>query len=609
MNSTFAGKLKQVFSLDLRSLALFRIGLAWVILTDLILRFGDISIFYSGEGVLPRQVLTEKLLNPWYWSVYLISDRPIVQTLVFAVAILLAFLLLIGYRTRLVIIAVWAMTISLHNRNPALLFAGDDALRAILFWAMFLPLGAAYSVDRALNSSQKPLPKSFCSVATAALMIQLCFIYIFSAFFKHQSPLWSSEGSAVYYALNFDQYATVFDPLLLNLGGLLTPLTFFVLWLEWLAPLIIFIPFRNNFFRCFTIVLFILLHLGFGLFFEIGIFPLLCIFTWLAFLPSSVWDGLARKTATRQRSNLRIYYHHPRDFGSKILHLLTTFLVLPETSLVLTQEPGEHFWFVEDWQQNQYYQWEAVVYLVSLSPLWGFVAFFLRFPPLMSLGKHIYHLFASQPRFVALSTAPLQYRPLIVASSPIINFLSLFLLFLVTIWNFRSFASSHFFVNRPNKTVTLIKRVTNSKTMQNLDWLSRITRLDQSWSIFAPNPPRDDGWHVVVGKLDDGDEINLLYQGDSVNWSKPTIKQRNTLYRNMQWRTYFINLNRAIGKQLYPYYGRYLCQQWNSQHQGKEQLDQVDIYFMKENTLPPQEQFKVEKTQPWSQSCSEEDSI
>lgn len=609
MNSTFAGKLKQVFSLDLRSLALFRIGLAWVILTDLILRFGDISIFYSGEGVLPRQVLTEKLLNPWYWSVYLISDRPIVQTLIFAVAILLAFLLLIGYRTQLVIIAVWAMTISLHNRNPALLFAGDDALRAILFWAMFLPLGAAYSVDRALNSSQKPLPKSFCSVATAALMIQLCFIYIFSAFFKHQSPLWSSEGSAVYYALNFDQYATVFDPLLLHLGGLLTPITFFVLWLEWLAPLIIFIPFRNNFFRCFTIVLFILLHLGFGLFFEIGIFPLLCIFTWLAFLPSSVWDGLARKTSTRQRSNLRIYYHHPRDFGSKILHLLTTFLVLPETSLVLTQEPGEHSWFVEDWQQNQYYQWEAVVYLVSLSPLWGFVAFFLRFPPLMSLGKQIYHLFASQPRFVALSTAPLQYRPLIVASSPIINFLSLFLLFLVTIWNFRSFASSHFFVNRPNKTVTLIKRVTNSKTMQNLDWLSRITRLDQSWSIFAPNPPRDDGWHVVVGKLDDGDEIDLLYQGDSVNWSKPTIKQRNTLYRNMQWRTYFINLNRAIGKQLYPYYGRYLCQKWNSQHQGKEQLDQVDIYFMKENTLPPQEQFKIEKTQPWSQSCSEEDSI
>jgi hypothetical protein len=116
-----AKKIQEIFGLDLRSLALFRIGLAWVILTDLILRFDDIKTFYSDEGVLPRSALIEQFINPWYWSIHLISGQPFVQALLFGLAIFLAFLLLIGYRTRLVTIAVWAMTVSVHNRNPALL--------------------------------------------------------------------------------------------------------------------------------------------------------------------------------------------------------------------------------------------------------------------------------------------------------------------------------------------------------------------------------------------------------------------------------------------------------------------------------------------------------
>jgi hypothetical protein len=134
--------------------------------------------------------------------------------------------------------------------------------------------------------------------------------------------------------------------------------------------------------------------------------------------------------------------------------------------------------------------------------------------------------------------------------------------------------------------------------------MGRITRLDQSWSIFAPAPPRDDGWHVIPGSLENGSEVDIFRFGNAVNWDKPSLGIRSEIYRNMQWRTYFINLNRAIGKKLYPFYGKYLCYTWNTQHQDGEKLKKFNIYFMDERTVPPGEQQNVEKKLTWEQSCS-----
>jgi hypothetical protein len=72
----------------------------------------------------------------------------------------------------------------------------------------------------------------------------------------------------------------------------------------------------------------------------------------------------------------------------------------------------------------------------------------------------------------------------------------------------------------------------------------------------------------------------------------------------MQWLTYFINLNGASGKKLYPFYGKYLCYAWNTKHKGGEKLEKFNIYFMDERTVPPGEQQTVEKKLTWEQSCS-----
>ena len=45
---------REIFSLDLRSLALFRLGLGLVLVFDLCSRLGDVRAHYTDYGILPR---------------------------------------------------------------------------------------------------------------------------------------------------------------------------------------------------------------------------------------------------------------------------------------------------------------------------------------------------------------------------------------------------------------------------------------------------------------------------------------------------------------------------------------------------------------------------
>ncbi|HEY9858081.1 MAG TPA: hypothetical protein V6D16_01145, partial [Candidatus Obscuribacterales bacterium] len=205
------------------------------------------------------------------------------------------------------------------------------------------------------------------------------------------------------------------------------------------------------------------------------------------------------------------------------------------------------------------------------------------------VGTKFYETVASNRRAAGQFTKPLKFRPLGVRSSRPLNLITLLLFAYTFIWNLRSFAPDVF----------------NRRTLNSVDGISRVTRLDQSWSIFAPAPPRDDGWYVIPGQLADGTEVDVFKDGAPVSYEKPSLKVRNAIYRNMQWRSYLINLNRAVGKKLYPYYGEYLCRSWNAQHQGANQIKSLEVYFIKERTVPPGKPQTVEKTQTWQQSCSQ----
>jgi len=62
-------KLKELFSIDIRSLAILRIGMAFFVLVDLFYRSFDVTAFYTDAGVIPRS------LNYWkpHMSIHFLS--------------------------------------------------------------------------------------------------------------------------------------------------------------------------------------------------------------------------------------------------------------------------------------------------------------------------------------------------------------------------------------------------------------------------------------------------------------------------------------------------------------------------------------------------------
>jgi hypothetical protein len=202
-------------------------------------------------------------------------------------------------------------------------------------------------------------------------------------------------------------------------------------------------------------------------------------------------------------------------------------------------------------------------------------------------------------------TKPFKFRPLTVKSSLPLNILAIFFLLLTSIWNLRSFVRQS--VIRKDLNTPLVQsldRLFTRRTFNTIDILARVTRLDQYWSIFAPGPPRDDSWFVAVSQLADGSTVDLFRDGQGVIWDKPTDSDRNRLYPTMQWRQYFINLDRSIGRSVYGDFGRYLCKTWNENHGSDKQIKSWQLYIMRERTVPPGEKQGIEKELLWKQNCS-----
>lgn len=260
---------------------------------------------------------------------------------------------------------------------------------------------------------------------------------------------------------------------------------------------------------------------------------------------------------------------------------------------------------MEDWQGKRHFKWEAITYICSLSPLFWFLVPILRWKPLMFLGTKFYETIASNRRIAGNFTKPFKFRPLEVRSSFPLTILALLLLAYASIWNLRSFVNQT--AERGDVKgvwVQILHKILYRKSFNILDPIGRVTRLDQYWSIFAPGPPKDDGWFVTVAQLEDGSEVDLLRDGNSVSWKKPTIEERDRMYQNMQWRGYFINLNRSVGRNRIALLSSYLCNQWNAKQDSSKRVKTISIYFMDERTVEPGEKQTVTKELRKQHICS-----
>ncbi|MGH7213641.1 MAG: HTTM domain-containing protein [Tepidisphaeraceae bacterium] len=282
-----------LLAVDLRSLAAMRIGLGLVLLCDLGVRASDLTTWYTDDGVLPRGALLNQFADRWEWSVHLMGGNAWYQGALFGLAGLATVLFTLGLWTRVATIVTWALLISMQTRNPMINDGGDVLLRASMFWSIFLPLGARWSLDthRAPPDGASIRDWPFVSVASVALLFQICMLYVFSALHKTDVVWW--DGRAVDHALKIDFFITPLGELLRGFPSVTYLMTFATLAVEALVPLLLFVPDRRGAVRLFMVLTFWSLHVGLGLCLELGHFSYICGALWIAFLPPQFWDGLA----------------------------------------------------------------------------------------------------------------------------------------------------------------------------------------------------------------------------------------------------------------------------------------------------------------------------
>jgi predicted DCC family thiol-disulfide oxidoreductase YuxK len=413
-------------TVDARSLGFGRIVLALILLLDLVRRIPDITLFYSNAGLVPNHMMLWRPPTQWMFSFFFILSHPDEVAVAFFLLGVVYFLLLIGWRTRLMQVLALIGVHSLHGRVTLLENGGDWMLGELALWTAFLPLGRRFSVD-ALRASLRARRETTAaeladrramdvqlsmgvvvSLAVLGLAMEIANSYIFNAIHKG-GPTWRS-GTAVHYVLHQDRmctwfavwmrpYMTLWLSRILSWGSLVT---------ESILPVMLLAPVQKVAARRVAIICIIALHTGFQLFINLGIFSFAMIGYTPFLMTGADWEALARFFGRRKRK-LTAYF----DAGCGVcFQIVRVWARMDRLGLVSfrssadIKEGDAHgispdllqrtLVVIDDKTARKYMRADAVAQVLRALPVGWLWSLPLRLPGLRALANLGYDLFAQR---------------------------------------------------------------------------------------------------------------------------------------------------------------------------------------------------------------------
>lgn len=272
--------------IDTRSLAFFRVLAGVLIIADVLLRLRNFHFFYTDAGVLPMAMVRDLPGNDF--SIFFISSEPSVTLLLFIIHALIATQLILGYYTRFAIVASFLFVVSLDQRSPLITSYADIIFRHLLFWGMFLPLGARFSID-SIRRDRDPL-EFYQGYAAPFALLTMIFMYFVNG--THKLEHWHEDwlnGDSMTAIMHYDSitfllgnYVREIDPLLW-FGGI----TWYHLMLG--APLMLVVVGRVRYLMA---SVYAGGHLFLAVTVRIGAFPFAALMGLSLFFQSEAWkDG------------------------------------------------------------------------------------------------------------------------------------------------------------------------------------------------------------------------------------------------------------------------------------------------------------------------------
>ncbi len=204
------GRLSSWLSTDHFSVGagLTRISLgAWAVFSYTLF-WRDRQLLWGPHGIYPfdRFMADDPFLN-----LFAISPSPVFVDALYLAGVAIAVLFTVGYWTRVMTFLHWLMIWSIQTRNDFLGDGGDNIMRIVLFFMIFVNAGAVLSLDstrkpwrgRALVQPVLAVVHNF---AVLAIVLQLAFLYMSTGLYKAMGELWQN-GTALYYILRVDAFS------------------------------------------------------------------------------------------------------------------------------------------------------------------------------------------------------------------------------------------------------------------------------------------------------------------------------------------------------------------------------------------------------------------
>ena len=620
-------------TIDARSLGLGRIGLALVLLFDLLRRIPVLRLFYSNEGLLPNHTLLWRPPTQWMFSFFFMASLPDEAALCFILCGIIYLALLVGWRTRLMQFLALVCVLSLHSRVTLLENGGDWMLGELALWTAFLPLGRRFSVDAVLASlrghpettaadlanrhpsdirpsvaPELSAPASnendVVSLAAFALVLQLATSYFFNAIQKG-GPTWR-QGSAVHYVIYQNRMVTWFAVWMRGhmTFGLSRVLSWAALATEGALPALLLLPIQRVWTRRAAILAIIGLHLGFQCFINLGVFSWAMIGYTPFLLTAADWSLFTRIAARRGR-RVVAYFDAGCGVCFQIARVIARLDVLGRVRFVSSAEIptglegvspellARTIVVADETTGRRSTRADGVAQILRALPLGWLWSLPLRLPGLRALANRAYDVFARRRQKIsaglglaacgipaAAPVATWSERP----RAPIGKALR-------RLWTLlREGAVLAMIIVLISEAIFINQAVPKFLKFEEPLWIKRLVaypRLIQAWSMFASDAPLTDETVVVEAVTADGRRVDP-YSEVASRYPNPGIDEIPSRLDND---SFFFNYSVRIPDQA-AYHQALL--EWilsypKRTHRSQDRIVRFDAYKIENDSPPPGE--------------------
>ena len=258
----------------------------------------------------------------------------------FAVTLLAAICLTVGFLTRLSSVLVFFTLVSLDERELYAINSGDTFLRVVAFFLMFAPAGAAFSVDRLIaiwRGEEPPTLQPQIVWPQRMIQFQAALVYFITAWWKSTGATWV-DGTALYYVHHLAQFhrfplpAWFLNPIVVKLQ------TWIGLTEEFALGTLIWI--RDV--RYWVLGAGVLLHLTLEYSMNVPLFQWIMLSTFVLFIDpedlSLSWNWLSQRIAPRLGPRVEVLYNEAEFQVRRRIYLLRALDVFRKIDFVSQRE-------------------------------------------------------------------------------------------------------------------------------------------------------------------------------------------------------------------------------------------------------------------------------